>query len=192
MELDPDLARTEPDPEIQHLIRASDGLNLALDYLPGAVNFDPLVDRPDGDAGLAHRLVRCLHQQRRPHPAQHQPADVASPAAPDRPRRGAVLPPWLGRCRERQRRSPFTRIADHVLLPLGRRDCAKPTPRLSAHTGSRRTSSASWRWCRTSWLAGEPMPSPIRRRIARGLRRLLLRSASNSARPSCRRRSMHA
>src|SRR5438270_717327 len=31
--LDPDLARTEPDPEIQALIRASAGLNLALDYL---------------------------------------------------------------------------------------------------------------------------------------------------------------
>src|SRR6201985_1364375 len=36
IELDPDLARTEPDPEIQELIKASAGLNLALDYLPGA------------------------------------------------------------------------------------------------------------------------------------------------------------
>jgi hypothetical protein len=35
VELDPELARTEPDPEIQDLIRASAGLNLALDYLPG-------------------------------------------------------------------------------------------------------------------------------------------------------------
>jgi hypothetical protein len=34
-ELDPVLARTEPDPEIQDLIRGSAGLNLALDYLPG-------------------------------------------------------------------------------------------------------------------------------------------------------------
>jgi hypothetical protein len=31
LELDPDLARTEPDSEIQHLIRESAGLNLALD-----------------------------------------------------------------------------------------------------------------------------------------------------------------
>ncbi len=45
--LDPDLARTEPDPEIQDLIRASAGVNLALDYLPGAVAFDPVVERPD-------------------------------------------------------------------------------------------------------------------------------------------------
>ena len=32
IELDPDLARTEPDPEIQELIRASGGLNVGLDY----------------------------------------------------------------------------------------------------------------------------------------------------------------
>jgi hypothetical protein len=55
MELDPDLARTEPDPEIQHLIRESAGLNLALDYLPGAVNFDPVAERPSDE--LASRIV---------------------------------------------------------------------------------------------------------------------------------------
>jgi hypothetical protein len=49
VELDPELARTEPDPEIQALIRASAGLNLALDYLPGAVTFDPVAERPDAD-----------------------------------------------------------------------------------------------------------------------------------------------
>lgn len=47
VELDPKLARTEPDPEIQDLIRASAGLNLALDYLPGSITFDPVVDQPD-------------------------------------------------------------------------------------------------------------------------------------------------
>ena len=54
-ELDAELARTEPDSEIQHLIRASVGLNLALDYLPGAVAFDPAVER--ADAELASRIV---------------------------------------------------------------------------------------------------------------------------------------
>jgi len=54
-ELDPELARTEPDPEIQDLIRASAGLNLALDYLPGSVTFDPLAEQPDAD--LASRIV---------------------------------------------------------------------------------------------------------------------------------------
>ena len=55
VELDPELARTEPDPEIQDLIRASGGLNLALDYLPGAVTFDPVAEKPDAD--LASSIV---------------------------------------------------------------------------------------------------------------------------------------
>ena len=55
IELPSDLARTEPDAEIQSLIGASAGLNLALDYLPGSVTSDPLVFQPD--AKLASRIV---------------------------------------------------------------------------------------------------------------------------------------
>ena len=55
VELDVELARTEPDPESQALIRASVGLNLALDYLPGAVTFDPIAEKPDSD--LASSIV---------------------------------------------------------------------------------------------------------------------------------------
>ena len=54
-ELDPDLARTEPDPEIHALIHDSAGINLGLDYLPGSVTYDPLVHRLDAD--LAARIV---------------------------------------------------------------------------------------------------------------------------------------
>ena len=54
-ELDGDLARTEPDPEIFALIRDSAGLNLALDYLPSSVMFDPVVEQVAGD--LASRVV---------------------------------------------------------------------------------------------------------------------------------------
>lgn len=116
MELDPGLARTEPDPEIQHLIRASAGLNLALDYLPGAVNFDPVAERPD--AGLASRIVwfdayvsnvdrtprntNLLMWHRRLYLIDH----------------GAALyfhHGWDGGSGNAG--SPFTRIKDHVLLP---------------------------------------------------------------------------
>jgi hypothetical protein len=55
MELDADLARTEPDPEIQELIKHSAGLNVALDYLPGAVMFDPVAEKPAAD--LASNIV---------------------------------------------------------------------------------------------------------------------------------------
>ncbi|WP_239679094.1 HipA family kinase [Natronosporangium hydrolyticum] len=41
VEVDPILARGEPDPEVQDLLRASGGLNLGCDYLPGALDFDP-------------------------------------------------------------------------------------------------------------------------------------------------------
>ena len=47
IDLPMDLARTEPDAEIQALIRGSGGLNLALDYLPGSITFDPLIYVPD-------------------------------------------------------------------------------------------------------------------------------------------------
>jgi len=53
--LDPEIAKTEPDPEIQDLIRASGGLNLGLDYLPGSVMFDPVADKLDPD--LASSIV---------------------------------------------------------------------------------------------------------------------------------------
>src|SRR5918997_1410356 len=53
--LHPDLGRAEPDPEIQDLLRASHGLNLGLDYLPGSLGFDPIVEPPEGD--LASRIL---------------------------------------------------------------------------------------------------------------------------------------
>jgi hypothetical protein len=55
VELDAVIARTEPDPEIQDLIKASDGVNLALDYLPGSIMFDPLIERPSSE--LASKIV---------------------------------------------------------------------------------------------------------------------------------------
>jgi hypothetical protein len=53
--LDAVLSRTEPDPEIQDLLRSSAGMNLALDYLPGSITFDPLVETID--AKLASQIV---------------------------------------------------------------------------------------------------------------------------------------
>lgn len=54
-ELEAELARTEPDPEIHALILDSAGLNLALDYLPGSVAFDAVVHQVDRE--LAARIV---------------------------------------------------------------------------------------------------------------------------------------
>jgi hypothetical protein len=54
-ELDAAFGRTEPDEEIQDLLKASVGTNLALHYLSGAISFDPVVFKPD--ALLASKIV---------------------------------------------------------------------------------------------------------------------------------------
>ena len=53
--LDEAFGRTEPDEEIQDLLKASTGLNLALHYLSGAITFDPAVNTVD--ALLASQIV---------------------------------------------------------------------------------------------------------------------------------------
>lgn len=45
--LDEAFGRTEPDEEIQDLLKASVGLNLALHYLSGAITYDPTVTKVD-------------------------------------------------------------------------------------------------------------------------------------------------
>lgn len=114
--LDADLARTEPDPEIQQLVKASVGLNVGLDYLPSSVMFDPLVDRVD--AKLASSIVWF----------------DAYVSNVDRTARNANLLTWHRRLTlidhgaalyfhhdwERafeRSHDPFTRIRDHILLP---------------------------------------------------------------------------
>lgn len=117
VELDPDLARTEPDPEIQHLIRASAGLNLALDYLPGSVMFDPVAHRPNAelassivwfDAFVTNldrtaRNTNMLMWHRRLHLIDHG-ASLYFHHGSDDP---------LSRSED-----PFPMIKQHVLLPL--------------------------------------------------------------------------
>ena len=58
VELDPRMAKTERDPEIQDLLQRSEGLNLALDYLPGSITFDPIVESSiAGKTRLASSIV---------------------------------------------------------------------------------------------------------------------------------------
>lgn len=54
-QLDEAFGRTEPDEEIQDLLKASVGLNLALHYLSGAITYDPTVNTID--AHLASQIV---------------------------------------------------------------------------------------------------------------------------------------
>jgi hypothetical protein len=116
--LDEALARTEPDPEIQDLIKASaGGLNLALDYLPGSITFDPLVDKPAPD--LASMVVwfdaYTTNVDRTPRNTNilvwHKNLWLID--------HGAALyfhHDWANYM-ERSR-SPFKQVKDHVLLPF--------------------------------------------------------------------------
>ncbi|MFL6603899.1 MAG: HipA family kinase [Steroidobacteraceae bacterium] len=117
IELDPDLARTEPDPEIQELIRASAGLNIALDYLPGAVMFDPLAEKPA--SRLASDIVWfdafVTNVDRTPRNANmlmwHRQLQLID--------HGAALYFHHSWTDYMQRAAdPFTRVKDHVLLPF--------------------------------------------------------------------------
>ena len=113
--LDPAFGRTEPDEEIQDLLRASTGLNLALHYLAGAITFDPLVNPVD--ARLASQVVwlDCLMTN------------------VDRTARNTNMLVWhgdlwlidhgaslyfhhSGQPWEEQSRRPFVQVKDHVLL----------------------------------------------------------------------------
>jgi hypothetical protein len=118
IELDADLARTEPDTEIQELIQASTGLNIGLDYLPGAVMFDPLAEKPEAQLAAAvvwfdayvtnmDRTVRntnLLMWHRRLQLIDHGAALYFHHAWSDR---------YLDRSAD-----AFTLIKDHVLLPF--------------------------------------------------------------------------
>jgi hypothetical protein len=115
--LDPEIAKTEPDPEIQDLIRASGGLNLGLDYLPGSVMFDPVADKLDSD--LASRIVwfdaYVTNVDRTPRNANllmwHRKLWLID--------HGASLyfhHSWTDM--HRRIADPFTRIREHILLPF--------------------------------------------------------------------------
>jgi len=117
IELDPDLARTEPDPEIQELIKASARLNIALDYLPGSVMFDPLAEKPA--PRLASDIVWfdafVTNVDRTPRNANmlmwHRQLQLID--------HGAALyfhHSWTGYMQRAT--DPFTRVKDHVLLPF--------------------------------------------------------------------------
>ncbi|MDQ5832248.1 MAG: aminotransferase class I and II [Actinomycetota bacterium] len=118
VELDPALGRAEPDPEIQDLLDASPGLNLGVDFLPGALSYDAAdggeavspdlaaeivwfdalvanVDRTPRNPNLLlwhQRLWLIDHGAAVYH--QHASGDLAS-----------------------QARAPFPAIREHVLLP---------------------------------------------------------------------------
>ncbi|MDB4920889.1 HipA family kinase [Mucilaginibacter sp.] len=114
--LDEAFGRTEPDEEIQDLLKASVGLNLALHYLSGAITFDPATTIVN--AQLASQIVwlDCLltNVDRTPRNTNmlmwHKELWLID--------HGAALyfhHSWHNW--EEAAKKPFLQVADHVLLP---------------------------------------------------------------------------
>ena len=124
VDLDPVLGRSEPDPDIRALIKASAGLNAGLDFLPGALPFDPRLLRPAED--LASAVVwfdaYVTNVDRTPRNANlltwHKRMWLID--------HGAALyfhhsgAPYLRRSKDR-----FPQITEHALLPFSSADALR-------------------------------------------------------------------
>ncbi len=109
-------SKTEPDEEIQDLLRASTGLNLALHYLSSSITFDPLVTTIDPKLASQIVWLDCIltNVDRTPRNTNmltwHKELWLID--------HGAALyfhhnwDDW-----EEQSKRPFLQIKDHVLLP---------------------------------------------------------------------------
>lgn len=114
--LDEAFGRTEPDEEIQDLLKASIGLNLALHYLSGAITFDPAVTAVDPKLASQIVWLDCLlmNMDRTPRNTNmliwHKELWLID--------HGASLyfhHSWQNW--QEQAKRPFALIKDHVLLP---------------------------------------------------------------------------
>lgn len=50
IDVDPEIGRRDPDQEVQDLVTASAGVNLAMDFLPGSLGYDRSIEVPVADA----------------------------------------------------------------------------------------------------------------------------------------------
>jgi hypothetical protein len=120
VQVDPALGDAEPDEEIHDLVNASGGLNFGMDFLPGALTFNPA-------AATAHETIE-------PDFAADLVWFDAFVTNPDRSPQNPNLLLWHGRPwlidhgaalyvhhtwrdPDEHARRPFERIRDHVLLP---------------------------------------------------------------------------
>jgi len=160
IELDALLARSEPDEEIQQLLRNSAGLNLALDYLPGALNWEPgLAPPPDRELAAAvvwfdAFITNVDRTPKNPNMLRwHRALYLID--------HGAALyfhHDWASHLA--RSRSPFTMIRNHALLPLAgdlRAADAALAPRITEAALREIVAQVP-----DAWLTGEATPAATR------------------------------
>ena len=122
VELDPALGKAEPDEEIQDLLSRSPGVNLGIDFLPGALPFDPAAGARPGadlpDPALAADIVwfdgLITNVDRTPRNVNllvwHRRMWLIDHGA-------ALYVHFTWHAPAEHARRPFPQLADHVLLP---------------------------------------------------------------------------
>lgn len=118
VEIDEAFGRTEPDPEIQEILRASHGINVGMRYLDGAFNFDGYAAGDLIDAELAARIVWFDALTTNPDRTHRNPNILICHRAPWLIDHGAAIyahHAWPTVDAERTA-TTFPLIKDHVLL----------------------------------------------------------------------------
>jgi hypothetical protein len=116
VDIDPELGRAEPDPEVGDLITSSPGLNVGLDFLPGALDYAPGAPL---DPGFAADVVWFDALMTNVDRTPRNPNLLVWHGRTWLIDHGAALyrhhsdKPFVERARE-----PFPLISDHVLLPF--------------------------------------------------------------------------
>ncbi len=161
IELDAVLARSEPDEEIQELLHKSAGLNVALDYLPGSLNWEPGLlppPAPDLAAAVVWFDAFITNVDRTP----KNPNMLRWHKALYLIDHGAALyfhHDWTSHLA--RSRSPFAMIRNHALLPFAgdlRAADADLAPRITEAALAHIIDQVP-----DAWLDGEATPNATRR-----------------------------
>jgi len=158
VELDPELARAEPDPEIQDLIRASGGLNLGVDFLPGALPYSPSTP-PDPELAAAVVWLDALVENvdrtpRNPNLLRwHGRLWLIDHGASLFVHHGSADPLSLAR-------RPFPAIRDHVLL-----DVAGSVLEADERYAPRADPAVATALVPSAWADGAPYATHLQRRL---------------------------
>jgi hypothetical protein len=159
VDLDPELGRAEPDPEIQDLIAASAGTNLGVDFLPGALPYAPA--RPP-DPALAADVVwfdaLVTNVDRTPRNPNlllwHDRLFLID--------HGAALYAFHAGDPLAQAGTPFAAVREHVLLP-GAGPVAEADARLAERARSAAAAAAAL--VPAAWADGAPYAEFLDRRL---------------------------
>ena len=120
VDVSPRFGRSEPDPEIQELLRKSHGLNVGMRYLEGAFNFDPSAAGELIPPALAARIAWLDAFTTNPDRTHRNPNLLIRERTPWLIDHGAALyahHDWAS-VDEQRARTPFPMIRSHVLLAV--------------------------------------------------------------------------